>query len=79
LSVLMMPGDDGRANLTALTRVAGESAGDEVGSAGTETWPQLLVRIGLQPDDTCQVDRWNELRRFLAAAHGIAEVAERFM
>jgi phospholipase C len=79
LSVLMMPGDDGRANLMALTRVAGESAGGEVGSAGTETWPQLLVRIGLQPGDTSQADRWNELRHFLAAAHGIVEVAERFI
>jgi phospholipase C len=79
LSVLMMPGDDGQANLWAMTRAAGEPASDGGGPAGTDTWPQLLVRIGLQPGDTGQAGRWQELRQFLAAAHGIAEVAERFI
>lgn len=83
LSVLMMPGDDGQANLTALTRAAGEPASGAAGPAITETaaetWPQLMGRIGLQPDDTCQAGRWNDLRHFLAAAEGIADVAERFI
>jgi phospholipase C len=79
VSVLMMPGEDGQTNLTALTRVAVETASATGGSVKIEAWVHLLVHIGLQTGDAYQAGRWDDLRCFLAAAQGIAEVAERFI
>jgi KAP family P-loop domain len=79
VSVLMMPGDDGHTNLTALTQAAAETVSEAAGSVRIEAWTHLLVHIGLQTGDAYQAGRWDDLRCFLAAAHGISEVAERFI